>query len=317
MGVTCMPNGAAVSLYFMELHPKEVDLSDDEYRMDCITAMCKENITRFRTVDCGEHKIVYCQSKDFIIRYKDTNSQANSEKTCKDRSFHLVSNGIYGFCEQKRDTPEFWTGIKDLEERDVLTVENNRVIRMSNIEMKQKRSLYHATELDVCTSDVKTEVAKKHLKTADNILTALHATLVAPLITSQCISSLSTKNTKELKENSIMHGTTTRNSSSSKINQSRTGKTNTHNNPYAVVVKDRISGAIKTKGNQDKDENRSSNVSQSDYYSLNQSRRISGDESCNIYDTSNGNTDDKDPTYNTTTHLHAIERTNESDYDRL
>ncbi|VDI78738.1 Hypothetical predicted protein [Mytilus galloprovincialis] len=94
------------------------------------------------------------------------------------------------------------------------------------------------------------------------------------------------------------------------------GKTNSHNNTYAVVEKNRIPDAIKKEENQDKDENRSSNV-ESDYYSLNQPRRISGDESSNIYDTSNGNMDDIDPTYNTTTDVHAIERTNASDYDHL
>lgn len=90
------------------------------------------------------------------------------------------------------------------------------------------------------------------------------------------------------------------------------GKTNTHNNSYAVVVKNWIPDAIKTEGNQDMDENRSSNVFYSDYYSLNQPRRIIGDDSSNMYNTSVGNTDKNDPTYNTTTHMHAIEKADES-----
>lgn len=80
--------------------------------MDCITAMCKENSTIFRAINCGENKFVYCQSKDFIIRYNDSYSQANSELTCETQSLHLISKGTYGFCEQNRNTPEFWTGIK-------------------------------------------------------------------------------------------------------------------------------------------------------------------------------------------------------------
>ncbi|CAC5370066.1 unnamed protein product [Mytilus coruscus] len=95
------------------------------------------------------------------------------------------------------------------------------------------------------------------------------------------------------------------------------GKTNIPNNAYAVVVKNRIPDAIKTEKNQDKDENTFSGTHESDYNILNQPRRISGNESSNIYDTSAGNLDVNDPTYNTTTQVYVKKRATESDYDHL
>lgn len=56
--------------------------------------------------------LYFVESKDFIIRYNDSYSQVNSELTCETQSLHLISKGTYGFCEQNRNTPEFWTGIK-------------------------------------------------------------------------------------------------------------------------------------------------------------------------------------------------------------
>lgn len=96
------------------------------------------------------------------------------------------------------------------------------------------------------------------------------------------------------------------------------GTTIKPNDVYAVVKKNGIPSSFKPEKNQGKDENTSTKTPESDdYYSMHQSRRISGDESCNIYDTSGRNTDDNDPTFNTTTHVHERERANESDYDHF
>lgn len=99
------------------------------------------------------------------------------------------------------------------------------------------------------------------------------------------------------------------------INNTQNGVKDIPDNAYAVVVKKQVT--TQANNSQDKDTNIPSNTFESDYDILNQTKGSSGNESGNIYDTSEGHLDDKDPTYNITAHISARVTGNESDYDHM
>ncbi|CAC5394553.1 unnamed protein product [Mytilus coruscus] len=89
----------------------EIDVFDDDYTMDCITAKCTRNGTIFRAVNCNSQRKAECRDPQGSEYFIDT--QSKSEQSCKEKTSYLISNlkclsnGI-----SERNTEEVWTGIK-------------------------------------------------------------------------------------------------------------------------------------------------------------------------------------------------------------
>ncbi|CAC5378302.1 unnamed protein product [Mytilus coruscus] len=144
-------------------------------------------ITKNSNGNNGNNSWLYnkIESKDYVIRYNESNTQAKSEITCSNHSNHLISRGVHGLCMKVKNTPEFWTGIKRFRYNDIgmLTDKVKCVYVRCQNRIGQETFEYCRRQLDGVACNIN--------GTSDNVTTVKPSpeSALAPVITSLSESS--------------------------------------------------------------------------------------------------------------------------------